>query len=274
VLGQRTAYESYFDKYKTEPRLFAEYTPFRHTLITAGWGKYHEFPQAYQVMEKLGNPELGYMQADHYVLGATQQLTNGWSLRIEEYYKKPYKLVVPDATLNYVNAGSGKSYGTEAMITKNRTADWWGWITAGYSRSVRHNELTGETFSSPYDQPYIVNLVYNYKFSPKWTFGARWRYQSGGRFTPVIGTYTDSTGRIRPTYGELWSERLPDYHRLDLRMSAEIWHNMRKVEFYFDIINAYDHANISGYEYNEDYTSRKPEEDWSFLPNIGFHVEF
>jgi len=277
VIGQRSTYEDYFHKYKTEPRLGVEYSVTQDTLLTAGWGKYHQFPAGNEVIAKLGNPELSYLQADHYVLGAEHQLTDGWSAKLEWYFKRLYNLPVPDPTVNYINGGSGRAYGTELLIKKSRTTNWWGWVSAAYAKTVRHNDLTGERFPYPYDQPYIVNLVYNWKISPKWTFGAKWRYQTGAPFTPVVGTYiapADPTNRIRPIYGPIGSERLPSYHRLDLRLSAEVWSGLQKVEFFVELINAYNAKNVSGYSYNEDYTSREPVTQLPLLPSVGIRMEF
>lgn len=274
VLGGRISYDDYLDKHFAEPRLGAEYTVTNNTLATAGWGKYHEFPEGHQVIEGFGNPHIDYEKADHYDLGVEQKITDGWSLKVEEYYKKLHSLVVPHEPENYINGGTGKAYGTEVLIKKDRKAAWSGWVSFGYSKTERQNDLTGENFNVAYDQPYIVNVVYEWKITPKWTFGAKWRYQSGAPFTPVTGTETDSTGRIMPTYGALGSERLPSYHRLDLKLSAEVWSGLQKTSFYVEIFNAYNHENISGYEYNEDYTSRKPVAGFPIMPAFGIQKEF
>jgi hypothetical protein len=138
--------------------------------------------------------------------------------------------------------------------------------------------VTGEAFPFSYDQPLIVNMVYEWNFAKNWTFGAKWRYQSGAPFTPVIGTYsyTDTNGstRLRPTYGELGSERLPDYHRLDVRIAREFLFDRWKMSAYLDIINAYANQNVSGYDYNADYTSRKKVTQLPLMPALGIRGEF
>lgn len=279
VAGGRASYDDYLGRQVVEPRLGAEYQVRTNTLVTAGWGKYHQFPAGYQVIKGFGNPNLNYEKAEHYDLGVEQHMDDGWSVKVEEYYKKLYSLVVPYQPTNYTNGGSGKAYGTELLIKKDRTTNWWGWISVGYTKTKRHNDVTGEDFPAPYDQPYIINVVYEWKITPKWTFGAKWRYQTGAPFTPVIGAtpVTDTNGNIvryLPAYGALGSERLPDYHRLDLRIAAEVWSGMRKVSLYVEIINAYDRKNVSGYDYNENYTSRKPITELPILPVFGVQMEF
>jgi outer membrane receptor protein involved in Fe transport len=278
VVGGRASYGSYLHTSEHEPRLSAEYQATKDTLVTAGWGKYHQFPQGFQVIPGLGNPDLDDVKADHYNLGVVQGLPDGWSAKIDLYYKDLYDLVVPDSSKNYVNNGSGKAYGSELLIKKNRTDAWSGWIAATYSKTERRNDLTGEKFPYSYDQPVVLNVVYEWRFRPKWTFGAKWRYQSGAPYTPVVGAYdyTDTNGTIRkrPIYGELGSARLPEYHRLDLRVARDFVFDTSKMSVFIDIINAYDNKNISGYEYTENYTSKKPVEQLPLMPAFGITAEF
>ena len=75
-------------------------------------------------------------------------------------------------------------------------------------------------------------------------------------------------------YGELNSERLPSYHRLDIKITSEVWSGRQKLSFYLDIFNAYNQENVSGYDYNEDYTSRKPQTGCPFFPVLGVETSF
>ena len=86
------------------------------TLITAGWGKYHNYPQMLMLVDGLGNPNLDYEKADQTDFGIEQKLPRGWSVKLEEYYKQLYDLAVPDDGENFINGGSGKAYGTELSI--------------------------------------------------------------------------------------------------------------------------------------------------------------
>lgn len=274
VLGGRASQDDYSRRNAVEPRLGAEYTIMKDTLLTAGWGNYHQFPAGYQVIEGFGNPRLDYEKADHYDLGVEHHFRDGWSVKVEEYYKKLYNLVIPHQPENYINGGSGKAYGMELFIKKDRTTNWWGWIAIGYSKTKRHNDVTGEDFPFNYDQPYIVNIVYNQRVFRTWVFGATWRYRSGAPYTPVVGTHTDTTGRTLPDYGGLGSERLPAYHDLDVSMGTLVWSGKQKVSFGITAVNVYNRRNISGYDYNGDYTARKPIEELPMSFGINIQVEF
>lgn len=141
-------------------------------------------------------------------------------------------------------------------------------------KTERHNDLTGEKFPFSFDQPLIINLVYEWSFLPKWTVGAKWRYQSGAPFTPVIGTFTNATRRLRPSYGKLGSERLPDYHRLDLRISREFLQHVEDggLPGYHQRLRVRE--RVGGHLYKADFTSRKPVHQFPFIPAFRIWAEF
>ena len=282
VIGGRSSYNDFARKNLVEPRVSTEYAASKDTLITGGWGKYHQFPEGFQVIEGFGNSHLDYEKADHYSLGAEHRMPDGWSVRAEEYYKKLYNLVIPHDPENYVNAGSGKAFGTELSLRKELTTNWGGWIAVTHSKTKRHNDTTGENFPFNYDQPYNVSIVYNRKVFRTWGLGTAWHYRSGAPYTPVVGsttdTYTDSNGNIQtryvPNYGPLWSERLPAYHALNLSIGTTVWVGKQKVSFGASITNTYNRRNILGYDYNETYTRRKPIEQLPRSGGIGISVAF
>jgi hypothetical protein len=58
-----------------------------------------------------------------------------------------------------------------------------------------------------------------------------------------------------PEYGDLNSDRLPAYFRVDLRLD---WYTgWRNTNLYFEIINLTGRENVLRYEYSGDYSERK-----------------
>jgi hypothetical protein len=118
----------------------------------------------------------------------------------------------------------------------------------------------------------IAHLVMLYRQSERWLYGAMWSYHTGSPYTPIHGGRPpDPDGRIRPNYGELNSERLPAYHRLDLRAD---WKLSPRYSFYGEVINAYARKNLSGYSYNTNYTQRKEVTQLPLLLSFGVLVRF
>ena len=260
VVGARWMEEDYLKESYTMPRASVEITPSDDLLLSVGWGKYAQFPPGQFVVDVFGNRNLKFEKSDHLTMGARKKLYQGaWHTQVEFYYKTFEDLIIPHEELNYINGGSGDAYGFEVLIRKSASVEsnLNGWLAVTYSHSGRKNEMTGETFNYSRDQPLILNLLVAYRLT-KWTISGRWHYSSGRPYTPVVGSYTDETGRVLPVYGELGQERLPDVHQLDIRADRTFRYNNWKLSVFFEVQNLYARKNISGYMYNDDYTEREP----------------
>jgi hypothetical protein len=64
---------------------------------------------------------------------------------------------------------------------------------------------------------------------------------------------------------------MPDYHRLDLRLSRRF---NDKTSAYVELVNAYARKNVSGYEYNADYSDRDPIYQLPILVSFGVTSSF
>jgi hypothetical protein len=259
VTGLRHSRDDYLNKPYTEPRLGMEWEWSEQTLLTAGWGKHHQLPNAQEIARKIGNPYLDYIEAEHSVLGIARTLDADWSWKAETYYKKLNNLVVSDSVQNYVNGASGKAYGVELLVKKAQTDKLSGWLSLTLAKSERQNDLTGEAFRFQYDQPVNTTLVSTYKISEDWTLSGKWNYHTGSPYTPINGTKgTYADGRPIPNYGGVNSATLPDYHRIDLRLDRNYVFNTWKLNTYFELNNVYQRQNISGYNYGPNYDRKDP----------------
>lgn len=269
--------DGYLGRRYTEPRVGLEWQATPGTTFTAAWGRHNQFPAGEQVLPGVGNPAIWHLRATHSVLGVAQKLDRGWSWKLEAYQKKFSDLVTLDGsgpTANYINGGSGRSRGAELLIKKDPNADGKlsGWLALSLSKARRQDDRTGREFSFDFDQPVIAHLVMQYRQSERWMYGAKWSYHTGSPYTPILRGEPDPIdGRYRPVYGEHNGERLPAYHRLDLRAD---WKLSQRYSFYGEAINAYARKNLSGYSYNADYSQRKPVTQLPFLLSFGVLIKF
>ena len=277
VGGVRHSYENYLARSYTEPRLGIEWEQSADTLYTAGWGRHNQMPVGQQVARNFGNPQLAHLRADHSVLGVTHKMDDGWSIKSETYLKRFRDLVVDDASVNYVNGGSGKAYGVEFLLKKDSGPedDWSGWLSLSLARSSRFNDITGQSFRFALDQPVNATLVSTWRMNEDWTLDARWQLHSGTPYTPIngsAGTYAD--GRPIPNYGALNSGTLPVYHRLDIRLEKEWLHQHYAMKLFLEFNNVYFRKNVVGYTYDPTYTKRDPVYPFVLPLAFGMQVEF
>lgn len=273
-VGAHHTRDGYLGHRYTEPRVGLEWQATPATTYTAAWGRHNQFPAGEQVIAGFGNTGLWHLRATHSVLGVQQKLAQGWSWKLEAYQKKFSDFVVADPTVNYINGGSGRSRGAELLIKKDPAAGGRlsGWFALSLSKARRQNDVTGREFPFDFDQPVIAHLVAQYRMSERWMFGAKWSYHTGSPYTPVLrGEQDPVDGRYRPVYGELNSDRLSAYHRLDLRAD---WKLSPSFSFYGELINAYARKNPSGYSYNADYSQRKLVTQLPLFPSFGVTVRF
>ena len=268
--GLRLTQDDYLAESFVEPRLGVEWDINANTLITAGWGRYHQFPAREQVIPVFGNPNLRHIRAEHSVLGIEHTL-EAWSWKVEAYYKGYDRMVLPDAQLKYRNGGSGHAYGVETLVKKT-SGQWTGWTALSLSKSIRRNGDTGESFPMDYDQPVNLTTVINWQANARWLLGMKWTAHSGNPYSPFVGYTNDVPSK--PQYGDTNSARLPNYHRLDLRAECTVPHNTWMLRYYFDILNAYNRNNVAGYHYNSDYTERTTVYQLPLIPSFGVQVEF
>lgn len=265
--GLRHSGDRYLRRKYTEPRLGLEWAWSADTTFSAAWGRHNQQPAGEQILAGVGNPNLDHLRASHSMLGISQTLAEGWSWRAEFYDKQLDGLVIADPLLNYRNAGSGHAWGAELLLRKDAPGQGLsGWLAVSWARSLRRNDATGQSFAFEFDQPLNLSLVGRWQPNAVWTFGAKWSFHSGTLSTPIVGTRIETDGRLRPVYGVLNSERLPPYHRLDLRADRRF---SERLTGYAELINAYNRRNVSGYIYNADYSSRKPETQLPLLISVG-----
>lgn len=284
--GVLWSYDDYSQQTFTQGKFKLRWELADYWWVNGAWGQYHKFTDNFgEVAKGFGNPDLKQSTSDHYTLGLEHQLDETTLIKFDTYYKifddlaisrQDKDTVYPGLTdeeylelPRYTNDADGDAYGFEVFLNKSFSEGWYGWLSAAYSETRRHNNLTGKDFKYAYDQPWIINLVSSHELNEDWTIGFKWRYQSGQLITPITGT-TPSTNPeypdlVDPVYGELNSQRLADSHKLDVRVDRNYQYKNWNMDLYVEALNLYNQANVTGYEYNADYTEK---EDVTGLPTI------
>ncbi|MGB1091433.1 MAG: TonB-dependent receptor plug domain-containing protein, partial [Oceanobacter sp.] len=285
--------DDYTDETFIEPKLKSQWDFASYWALNLGYGQYHTFPDNLgNFVEDFGNPDLKLPKATHWSAGLSHQFRDDLLIKLDTYYKKMDRLIVgkvdqsyyPELTdeeyselPRYTNDAHGEAWGVELFVNKDLTDRWYGWTSVAWSRTKRKHDVTGEEFRYAYDQPIIINSVASYQANENWTIGLKWRYQSGQLITPLLYAEQDEDDPelYNPVYGDLNSERLPAYHKMDLRADRSFYFERWEMDLYFEILNLYGRKNVVDYEYkNADYSEKEPVTDLTTIVSLGIKATF
>ena len=179
--------------------------------------------------------------------------------------------------------GSGYAYGLE-LYAKKQEGRLTGWISYTLARSMRKipgiNE--GEAYPSSYDRTHNVSLVTNYDLSKRWNFSASWIFATGNPTSYPIAKY-DVQGNTMYYYAARNSNRIPDYHRLDVSFTYDFKKNdHRKVKqsLNFSIYNLYARRNAYSVTFRQNEDNPNVSEATrlsiigSMIPSVTYNFNF
>jgi hypothetical protein len=201
---------------------------------------------------------------------------------VEAYHKRLNELIVYDSAAPagsppFVNTGSGTARGIEFLARVPRRK-WDGWLAYTYGQ-VRYRDFpTSAEYAPAQDLRHTISVVGRWRASADWSFGLKWRAQSGRPYTPVVGRenvaeYFDGLDWV-PVLGAYDSGRFPWYHRLDLRGERTFRIGATHANAYLEVINAYGRRNLYDYRYVDGYSRAVPVRMLPFLPSFGMSVAF
>ena len=288
--GVRLDYFGDNEEYDLGPRLSLAWQVDPLTSVSAAWGIYYQnLPPSLLVQDPV-NRDLENPRADHYVLGLRRRLTEATLFTLEGYYKDYSELPFDpdDPTVSSLDAyagfgsplpgalvggGEAESWGAEAMLQKKLAQSLYGTLSYAYSRS-RYTDLTGVERNRDYDNRHLFSLIVGYCPSDAWEYSLRWRYAGGRPYTPFDETLSTQLGTGVIDRQRVNDERLPAYHRLDLRFDHRAHYERFNLVSFFTLLNAYNRANLFTYYWDKSDQRVGRIDQWTFLPVGGFELEF
>ncbi len=261
-----------------EPRLALRYQINRWAAIKAATGVYFQPTQTFDLIRVVGNPDLLPEQGWHYVLGADFDPTSTLHLEIEGFYKDLRQLTVPGEHYGdpiQTNDGIGRVYGGELLVRQELWHNFFGWIAYTVSRSERqdHPDQPWHLFSS--DQTHILTVIGSYKLPRGYQVGIRFRYVTGNPFTPIQQSYFNAnSGSYVSLPGDPFSQRLSDFHQLDVRFDKTWTFDRWRLSVYLDIQNLYNYRSEEQRQYNFNFTQAQPVTGLPFVPDLGIRGDF
>ncbi len=263
TVGLRTDHHTLSDQTVVDPRVEAVWGATGALRLRAAWGVYHQFSAPFDYNTESGNPQLRAARAEHWIAGAfyTRDLL---TLRAEAY-AKPYRTLAietSDAPLDAVGTGFARGVDLFAQYGAFLRTRANGWISYSLLRAERdQTRRLGQAADvqrgpAPFDVRHNLSVVGKVRVVGFWYVGGAVRWASGAPHTPIVRG-EESGGYWSPVEGDVGSERLPSFARVDLQVS-HYWpiRDGLALTIFGALSNATNRANALGYTYSADYASR------------------
>ncbi len=253
-----------------EPRLAIRWSVGEGKAIKAGYSRLRQYIQQvtnttaalptsrWHLSDTYTKPQI----ADQWSLGYFRNTTdNAIEASGEVYYKTltnaiDYRdgaeLQLAPAVETQIVQGSGKAYGFEGLLRKNK-GRWIGFISYTYARTfltmnspyADERVNNGRAYPANYDKPHILNILATYRPTAWFSLSLNFTYSTG---RPSTQPYARASinGVYVPIYLDRNQQRIPDYHRLDFSMLFEQNPDKKKrnqSSWVFSIYNVYGHKN-------------------------------
>jgi TonB-dependent receptor-like protein/carboxypeptidase family protein len=263
-IGVRYDRNSAIDEGHVSPRLNLAWKPRGDSVFRLAWGWFYQSQRPNEVQVEDGETLLARAErAEHRILGFEHRREGGATLRVEAYQRLLSRsrvrfenlfdpiVLFPELTGDRVRvaAESGRAEGIEIFFRGADRGPLSWWLTYAFS-SIK-DDLGDRWVPRAVDQPHAFRADLNYRTARGWNWNAAWLYHTGWPTTRVSGRVVfagDGSPRVEPVLGPFNGERLPDYHRLDLRLSRGWKLRPGRLDAYLDLQNLYDRENVRGFE--------------------------
>ncbi len=312
-LGERTTLNAglhlqYFtltEALAVEPRLAAEYRTSDRLTFSAGYGRHSQTPALPVFFFRdvtTGRPDanqsLGFLRADHYVLGGALQLNPAWRLKTEVYYQNLRDVPVDNFSSSFsilnagadfvfpergslVNDGRGENYGVELTVERTFTDNWYVLATGSVFEST-YRGSDGVDRPTAFNNQYVGNLL----LGREWLIGRDGRNRltlntkvttSGGRYYSPVDLVASREAETDVRDEELaFRERYPNYFRWDLKFGIQLNGKNKKFSqgFFLDLQNLTNRNNVFQERYNPVTGNVNTVYQSGFFPDFQYRVQF
>lgn len=234
---------------------------------------------------------------DQIAVGYYRNFNNKYTLELESFYKdiqnridyvNGANLIANNNIETIILNGQARAYGLEVLLRKTE-GKFTGWLAYTLSKSEQRTPgrtpletgiNNGNWYNSNFDKPHDLSLTGNYALNERWDLNAAFNYQTGLATTFPTGQYVYNNITI-PVYGERNSNRLPDYHRLDI--SATYTPRQKKEKNWqsswnFGVYNVYNRQNAYSISFRNNTDTGNNEAVklslFGIIPSVTYNFKF
>ena len=259
-VGLRWDRQTWMGPSQISPRLNLSYQPSPHTTVRAAWGRFHQSQRLNELQVEDGVDHFSRAQlAEHWLAGVEHELSPRLGARLELYSKNLSHLrpryenlfnpieLFPEATSDRVliAPGRGRARGLELVLKGSRgeRTSWW----ASYSLAVAEDRIDGAWQPRSWDQRHAVAAGVDVKCGRGWNLNLAAAFHSGWPTTGLTAELESAPNGepvVRPMVGPRNAERLPSYHRVDVRASKRIPTRVGAFTLTLEVLNLTARKNV------------------------------
>ena len=285
-----------------EPRINISYL-FNNQSIKASYNRLNQYlhlisntssPTPLDIWVPSG-PYIKPQKLDQYALGYYKRIKN-IKIETEIFYKKIKNrldyidgadLVANDNIETVILPGKSRAYGFEILLKKSEGRHK---FMVAYTLSKSEQKTPGRNsledginfsnwYNTPYDKPHDFSINSEYILSKKLKIVGNFIYQTGQPTNYPNSQYTYMNLNV-PNYGKRNSQRLPNYHRMDINLTLTPEKKNKKIEssWVFGIYNLYDRDNASSIIFRRNNETLKNEavqiSIFGIVPSVTYNFKF
>ncbi len=298
--GMHTMYFAYNRRGNAEPRVSLQWMADSRNRFSVAYGHHSQLQQPQLYFARLGgadNSGLGLTKARHWVAGWYRRLSEVLQLHLETYYQQLYEVPVEAGgsgtfsalnlaegftELPLINAGTGRNYGIELGLRQFVRNNWWWMGNASWYRS-QYTGADGVLRSTRFDGRFAANGALGKewrkekqggKLNRVWGLSSRVVWQGGFRETPISEILSIETGSTQYRSDQAFSQRLPNYFRVDARAYLQRNRSGRNTMLALDIQNLSRHPNVAYRYFDTQQTRTITRYQLGIIPVLSYRLQF
>ena len=287
------------NSFSVEPRIFLNWEINSSQSFKVAYGLHSamQAPNTYfttieESNHNQSNVDLGFTKAHHYITGYQRKLSDDLVLKSEIYYQQLFNVPVSKnkgssfSVLNImeeyveeelVNSGKGRNIGIEATIEKYLSNDYYFLLNGSLYDSEylaadniwRDTRFNGNYLTSFSGGKQFVTT--HEDFQRVINLNVRFLYQGGFRQTPFTDLHSGGHYQNNST---AFSDKLPDYFRIDFQVSFK----KNKPDYTrilsLDIQNVLNRRNVAFYYFDTQQNKVVNKYQLGILPFLNYRIEF
>ena len=284
--GLRVEHSEITSQTLNSPRASLSWSINEHWRVHAMVGRYYQFPDFEQIFGRLGSRSLRAERATNVSGGVEALVGDRVRVSFEVFNREDanlfFSLSEPRLDGGFVSFGEfpfrnsldGHARGFELTLQRRSANKLAGWISYSYLRTKLTDSQTGLSFVADNEQRHLLNTYASYRFTDTWNLSSVFRFGSG----PPIPGFFRQAGDIFFLSDRRNEVRVPDYARLDVRVSKAFLFKRWKLTATGEVLNLLNRNNLryAGFD-NFDLSGRvfgQLDRVLPILPSAGVIIEF